>query len=137
MRQKALKNDQYPETHLRILSESYSMNTKMTGAFCAFDESSLSIGRVNIEQFRVDKFPCVLLTPRPVIEVFALFHKYFSQYPAIGYDQGRPRPEINPENLPILFDPELFGVERAEFPQLLPKTKDGCNNTKCNNLHQI
>ena len=32
-------------THLRILSERYPMNTNMTGP-CAFDKSSLSIGRV-------------------------------------------------------------------------------------------
>ena len=68
------------------------------------------------EKFQIDKFPyvyLVLLTFGSVIEVFALFHKYFSQYLAIGYDQGRSRPEINPENLPILFDPELFAFERA------------------------
>ena len=42
-------------THLRVLSESYPMNTNMTalGGFqkssplCALDESSLGIGRVN------------------------------------------------------------------------------------------
>ena len=41
-------------THLRVLSESYPMNTNMTGfrlfskslRFCALDDSSLSIGRV-------------------------------------------------------------------------------------------
>ena len=43
------------ETHQRVLSESYVMNTNMTGFrcftslhLCALDESSLSIGRVNI-----------------------------------------------------------------------------------------
>ena len=44
-------------THLRVLSESYPMNTNMTGLDglkrtlppCVWDESSLSIGRVNTE----------------------------------------------------------------------------------------
>ena len=44
----------YMGTHLRVLSESYLMNTNMTGFrwfpkylhFCALDESSLSIWRV-------------------------------------------------------------------------------------------
>ena len=42
-------------THLRVLGESFQMNTKMTGFqmfsrilhSCALDESSLRIGRVN------------------------------------------------------------------------------------------
>ena len=43
-------------THLRVLSKSYPMNTNMTGLDgfqkslrpCGLDESSLSIGRVNM-----------------------------------------------------------------------------------------
>ena len=51
-------------THLSVLSESYSMNTNMTGRkkkiqkifrLCALDESSLSIGRVMIETLQVLK----------------------------------------------------------------------------------
>ena len=48
---KNLKNDRNPGTctHMRALSESYPMNTNMTGFIlhpCALDESSLRIGRV-------------------------------------------------------------------------------------------
>ena len=42
-------------THLRVLSESYLMNTNMIGFqislhFCALDESSLSLLRVKVTQ---------------------------------------------------------------------------------------
>ena len=50
-------------THWRVLSESYPMNTNMTGfrwfikifVFLCLDESSLSIGRVKDEQKKDSK----------------------------------------------------------------------------------